>query len=173
MYKKSNRMRVAEMCRNRKTAACVVVIVVFSCVLLLKEFLRPGDRICLIYDSGERLILGNDNIPIQKDDVTNILIAQRNNVSRVLNLKQQKLGQLECEVSFFSNPLNLKMKYYINIIIIIIVFIIIVSTAREPFCPEPKQKPPRVIIDHDLNCRFAKLVIKTAVIIVYDCSDLA
>lgn len=32
------------------------------------------------------------------EDISKKLLEQRNNLSRILNLKQQKLGQLECEV---------------------------------------------------------------------------
>ncbi|KAH3739776.1 uncharacterized protein LOC127851634 [Dreissena polymorpha] len=94
-------MRVAEMCRNKTTIALVVVIVVLCWVLLFKSFRRPEERMFFVNDNfqieKDDVTKKNDNFQIEKDDVTNMLIAQRNNVSRALNLKQQKLGQLECE----------------------------------------------------------------------------
>lgn len=41
------------------------------------------------------------------EDISRMFFEQRNNLSRILNLKQQKLGQLECEVSKFKTSLLL------------------------------------------------------------------
>jgi len=54
------------------------------------------------YDHGASLHVDIDRNFQKTDDVYATLarlIEQRNNLSRVLNLRQQKIGQLECEVS--------------------------------------------------------------------------
>ena len=54
------------------------------------------------YDLGPSQHVEMDNSLRNTDNVYATLarlIEQRNNLSRVLNLRQQKIGQLECEVS--------------------------------------------------------------------------
>jgi len=42
------------------------------------------------------------------DNISRKLLAQRNNISKLLNLKQQRVGQLECEVGSLASlfPVN-------------------------------------------------------------------
>ena len=74
----------------RKIAA-VVTFTVLMCVFTLK-----------MYISNEiTSFSGSQQVALEsKDRELMEYIRQRNNISRLLNLKQQKIGQMECEVSY-------------------------------------------------------------------------
>ncbi|KAH3834500.1 hypothetical protein DPMN_107828, partial [Dreissena polymorpha] len=80
---------------NIKTFSISAAAFVFVCIVFVKLYYvhAPNDQVVNVVS------LSADNYVTQPhlDDVSKVLIAQRNNISKVLNLKQQKIGQMECE----------------------------------------------------------------------------
>ena len=85
----------------------VVSAVAIACVFFLLG--------AVFYDSSERgtqivrMYEPNGGQVEEMSAVTRILIDQRNNISKQLNLRQQKIGQMQCEVriSEINNSVNL------------------------------------------------------------------
>lgn len=82
---------------NRRYIIVVTVVVVL--ILTGSHMFYDIDRYKGLYESSVNSL--TEKTEGQSDSAFNAvikLIAQRNNLSRALNLKQQKIGQAECEV---------------------------------------------------------------------------
>ncbi|XP_052279447.1 uncharacterized protein LOC127877532 isoform X2 [Dreissena polymorpha] len=80
---------------NAKTFVISAVAFVLGCFVFVKMYYvhSPNDQFMNVVS----LPLDNLASQLPLNDVSKMLIAQRNQLSKVLNLKQQKVGQLECE----------------------------------------------------------------------------
>lgn len=90
-----------------------VIVVVFLVLSVLLLDTRSKGESMLKYVSSERGVAVKDSKIVAQiehpaelyragfvlEDISKKLLDQRNNLSRILNLKQQRIGQLECEVS--------------------------------------------------------------------------
>ncbi|KAL4217205.1 hypothetical protein ACF0H5_023658 [Mactra antiquata] len=84
---------------SRKYA--ILLFVLFGLIFIGTHLLYGSDKYKNLYESAMRLQKTHESDVSESDDVLKrlfTLTAQRNNFSRALNLKQQKIGQAECEV---------------------------------------------------------------------------
>jgi len=80
-------------------ATSIAIGVVF--VLMIKIYSDPGPNSAGVMErqSGGGIVRQDTQ---QLTETLRHIIAQRNNVSREMNLKQQKIGQLECDVRLIT-----------------------------------------------------------------------
>lgn len=69
--------------------ACICIVALFLLLITMFRDSVGSDRLLRSY---------TDPRTQELERVTRTLIQQRNNISRQLNLKQQKVGQMQCEV---------------------------------------------------------------------------
>ena len=72
-----------------KHVAAVFIFIVLICLVTLKMYISNE---ITIFSGNQQLVLES------KDRELMEYIRQRNNISVLLNLKQQQIGQMECEV---------------------------------------------------------------------------
>ena len=72
-----------------KQIAAIVTFTVIMCLFTLKMYISND---MTSFPGSQQVALESKDRELQE------YIRQRNNISRLLNLKQQKIGQMECEV---------------------------------------------------------------------------
>lgn len=87
----------------------VLGVTAFVVIVIFMSFYSNVHDYVTLYN-GSSLDKAPDKHVQELKDVIDMLIEQRNRVSRQLNLKQQKIGQLECEKSDNSNTKANKLR---------------------------------------------------------------
>ena len=90
----SNTMSVKQYVAVSTLTVLTVLIFLFTLKMYISRQLPAGSEHRIYSAGNQRLIFESRNQELME------YIAQRNNISRLLNLKQQMVGQMECEVEF-------------------------------------------------------------------------
>ena len=85
---------------KHSTKIVTIILVLISSYLTIVQFTSE----ITLFSASQKIALEGENHEGQKiafkseRKIMEYIIRQRNNISRLLNLKQQKIGQMECEV---------------------------------------------------------------------------